>query len=305
MKAYVRQMIPNRLKKWMRTKLHSRVSDRFDELIEPYRRAKMTPFVDDCESNLARLRMHAHIIDKGLHRPDWQFGHGETCYSEAKRLLGKITGFESDPTLVWADKVIREYEAAQKGVRHISPESVFQQQTAVEPEYLKRFFCLRTTCRNFEEKAVSCEDLFSIIDAALQASSSCCRQTLKVYGSVDPKIVRETASCFSGFTGFSDFIPSALVFCADIRSYYLPGELFAPTFDTALAADHAALMAAAMGMSMGMLCWVPDSDRERRLRALHNIPEYETIVVGAVCGYPKQLARKPPRKSAHETLILT
>ncbi len=303
--AIVSKMVPDDVKAWMRKKLHARLPDKFDDLIAQYRKAISEPFSENVQSNLARLRMNVHIIDKGLHRPDWEFGHSDKCYAEAKKLLVDSSAADRDPTFKWADKVLREYEEAEvNGERSKTPESDFRQQDFVHANDLERFFASRTTCRNFEGRPVLREDLMRIVDAGLQAPSSCCRQTLKVYGSVTPETARDTARCFHGFTGFSDSIPSTMVFCADIRPYGMPGELFYPTFDTALAADHAALMASALGMSMAMLCWIPQKEREERLRTLHNIPEYEAIVVGAVCGYPKQQARKPPRKRVAEALVL-
>ena len=257
----------------------------------------------DIESELSELRYHAHIIDKGLHRVDWEKGRSVKHYEAAKNIISKYDGID-DPSFKWAKYIVNQYEKMQKsGCTESSSYSSNLEEYYIDNKSLYEFLKLRTSCRLFKEKPIGKEDVILIVKSALEAPSSSNRQTLKVYASINPKTAREAAKVFPGFTGFSHFLPAFFIFCADTRSYALDQELFRPSIDTALATQNAMLMATSLGMSMTPLVWRGHKNEESSLRKLWNIPKWEQIVMGATCGFPKINTFKPARKSVNKTVF--
>ncbi len=277
--------------------------DPFSEKIKRYRKLSIEKN-HDSESHLSLLRMHAHIIDKGLHREDWEAGHSESNYRAAMKIIDQF-GDSDEVTLQWAIEIIQEYRRRQDGnLTDIKPFGIIPSPPPINPSELLSLLNIRTSSRAFNKKKVLEAHVEKIVEAALQAASSSNRQTLKIYATIDYRVAVKLASCFHGFTGFSDFVPSFFLFCVDLRSYSFPRELFVPTLDTALAVANGVLMASSIGMSMTQLIWLDDEGSDKFLRDYFCIPEYEVIVIGAVCGFPERVAVKPVRKDIESTLLL-
>ena len=260
---------------------------------------------DDPEFCLSMLRMYAHILDKGLHRQDWEPNHGNTVYKEAKRFLVLSNG-TSDPTFHWGKAVLLEYERRSLGNGTDINQKLHEHVVAppITPQQLMQHVKYRTSIRSFEQRRITEEDAKRIAEAALEAPSSCHRQTLRIYATTDPECAPKVGSCFHGFAGFSAFVPAFFVFCVDLRPYSFPAELFTPTLDTGLAVENALLMASSLGISMTLLNWTGKSPAEERLRSYLGMAEHEAVVVGAACGYPGEAASKPARKAISSTLVL-
>jgi len=260
------------------------------------------------DSQFALLRQYAHELDKGLHRKDWVPGHGESAYQKSRCLYRRLIGNESPPNDVfrWIQNILSEYEQRKRQAPgEVAPLASTEEPFRLPPEDMARAIAARVSSRWFQQKKIQDAVLEQIAEAAVQAPSSCNRQTLQIFATLDPARALEILKCFKGFTGFSPFIPCAMVFCADLRPYQFPNELFIPTLDTALAVENALLMASAHGLNATLLTWGSrNAEEDRRLRHLLEIPNHMEIVVGAACGYPEQNAIRPARKSVAETLRL-
>jgi hypothetical protein len=247
--------------------------------------------------------MYAHILDKGLQYEKWQPGHSHEVYIKAKSLIEEYSDSE-DPTVAWARDVITEYE--RRDISNVLVGGRHTHRTVVFPDNMvdsfKPLLAARTSVRQFSDKPLTEAQVRELVQAALQAPSSCCRQTLKVYATVRESIAYKVASSFNGFTCFSESIPAFLLFCVDLRSYSFPGELFTPCYDTALAVENAALMATAMQMSLTQLAWNGKSESDKFVRDIFGIPKHEEIVVGSIIGYPASVPVKPARKSIDSAL---
>ena len=256
---------------------------------------------EDEQTAIARLRAYAHSLDKGLHMTDWAPGHSKSVYHEALSIAEDLES--SDPTYVWASKVLREYEYRQIGqVRTKTPLGQDVVHSPITSQNFMRFLQFRRSNRQYTNKPVALEHVEMIVAAALEAPSSSNRQTLKVYATVDPDIAIKIGQNFHGFTGFSPYVPAMFVFTVDLRPYKFPAELFVPILDTGLGVENAALMAFSLGLSMTQLIWVGDQESDLNLRSYFDIPFYEDIVVGAACGFPEYGTVKPIRKSVDDTL---
>jgi nitroreductase len=275
------------------------------ERLSRYKKVQQGVFPDDDEVRLSRLRAYAHILDKSLHHPEWEYGRGREIYELASKLLIQLDGHDC-PTKAWANEIVSQYEARQKGFAQ-SPErhtDDMQENIKLCSEDLSRLMANRRSCRQYAERKVERDVLAAMVSAAIEAPSSCSRQTLRVYCEDRPGSVKEVLQYFKGFTGFGSYVPVCMVYGADLRPYGMPKELFVPHLDTGLAAQNAAIMAAAHGVSVTYLSWASHSPgQDVGLRAYFEIPDYVEIVVGCACGYPRFFAMRPQRKRVDSTLI--
>ena len=301
----VASLFPQRFRQGVHNVLRVRYFQRpFDPVINFYAKAAERQFTADGHGTMGMLRMCAHILDKGLHDLNWEPGHSVAIYEQTRKLL-VVCSDSKDSTYSWAKSVVAEYEKRREQVGE--PLSPWGADSVSSPITAGDFLDLaegRVSVRCFKEESVLPEQVVRLVEAGLAAPSSCNRQSLQVYACVEPDRAKNIASLFHGFTCFSSFVPCVLVMCADVRAYHMPVELFVPTYDTGLAVSNMALMAHAMGLSMTQLIWSGRNkmDREKRLRVLLDIPDYQDIVVGAVCGFPLRGANRPTRKSVKNTV---
>lgn len=284
---------------------HRREKAAYQLKLRPYRRASAQGDSGDAQFCLAKLRMYAHVVDKGLQRHDWKSGHSKSAHRSGVRFLHRCQETD-DPTYQWAESILERYGRGVAGECRTSGGAAIEEPAAppITPDQLMRQLKFRTSTRCYVQREVSEEHARMIAEAALEAPSSCHRQTIKIYGSVNPEVTKIIGACFHGIVGFGDFLPMMLIFCADLRPYGYPAELFTPSIDTALAVENAVLMASSLGISMTLLNWVGRPESEEQLRACLDIAEHEAIVIGAVGGYPARPAARPIRKPVAKTLVL-
>jgi nitroreductase len=258
---------------------------------------------------IAKARLCAHIIDKGLHRPDFEPMHSMGLRQDLGHII-KMDGLHDDGTLTWVKTIIHDYDAAQVG-GNIALEgygsSFFRQHDCLTPEQYLLFLHLRRSCRNFMEgERVTEGQLYKIMEAALEAPTSCNRLAVKMYATLDPDKARAVLSCFPGYTCFGPYIPCAIVFCVDLSAYTIPLELFLPTIDSGLVISYGLLMATAQDLSITLLAAaILKSQEEARLRKLLGIPDHMSIVVGGACGKPKSLPRRPGRPRPEDAVVIS
>ncbi len=259
----------------------------------------------DVEVDMARIREYAHRLDKSLERSDWESGHGQKEYYEVRSLLDKNAHIDNETTR-WAGGICESYRRFQDEGRFRRSEGRGRSSLQLSADDLLRFMQERRSCRFFLEKRVPESVVERIIEAAIEAPWSCNRMALQVYSYTLPQRAADVLKCFNGFTAFSSYVPCAFVFCVDLRAYSMPQEIFVPHLDVGLAAENAALMATALGVSMAFLSWGSSNcARDEQLRKILGIPWWCEIVVGAACGYPSRIPGKPARRSVDEVLTIS
>ncbi|MDF7799801.1 nitroreductase family protein [Pontiellaceae bacterium B1224] len=306
--SIIRKVIPTRVYRMIKG-LPYLVPDGYRTRIQRYEDIAHRKHKFCNDAKMARLRLYCHILDKGLHRDDWEPGHSVNSYREAKTLVEQLdlaVELKDNSCLVWAKEIVHEYETRQQlDPKKINPLYAKQHVRSGSPEVLLELLQTRTSTRSLKNEAISKDVIKQIALAAAEAPSSCNRQTIRIFSTIDNAESLEVLKCFRGFTGFSEHIPCALVFCVDLRPYTFPGEIFVPTVDASLATENAVLMASVLGVSATLLSWGSSTVEENnRLRNLLNIPEYYEIVVGAACGYPAREAIRPKRKSVDDILFI-
>ena len=279
---------------------------RFAAEVERVRCFRDCPGLRDDEFWAAELRRLAHIIDKGLQRADFEPGHSASIYQSAREALARIQSkaMLNDPSVVWASNKICEFENGQPTQGTSRPD----QEAAVPSCSYSALVDLvvgRSSVRSYSDRAVSDDEMRKVVWGLNWASTSCNRQTAKAVATNDPPLVRQCTETCQGATCFSEFVPCFLSFCADLRSYFVPNEIWLPMVDVALGTQNCCLAAHSLGLSLTLLSWAQASDEEeRRLRKLLGIPAHYRIVVNAAMGYPGRSVPPPARKSLATTLVL-
>jgi nitroreductase len=250
-----------------------------------------------------KLRQAAHILDKGINTDQWEAGRSVFWYERAKEILEEIEVPEGteDSSIVWANDVIKRYENLQsqkKNCRRIRPNLEF----GCYNEELQYVIRERRSVRSFNEQKVPLDVIEKIIEVINWSPTSCNKQTAKIFVTNNPSLSRICLSTCKGGTGFGEFVPSFLCFCADLRSYSLPEEMFLPFIDISLGIENCALVSYSLGMSLTLLSWALHTDAdEKKLRSLLEIPEYYQIIVNGVLGFPKYIPEAPQRKPVKST----
>lgn len=252
------------------------------------------------------LRMNAHFLDKGNCRVDSEPGHAQEPYRIARAALNHLPDewLEQDPSLQWARTVLRRYEDLQRGesLQLSDPVSNLPPDT---PDLLRAVILGRRSIRRFLERSVTKNKLQEVMSVINWAPSSCNRQPIVAFASIDPEIVTKCVSTCKGATGFGTFVPCFIAFCADLRTYTFPREIWMPYIDVALGVQNCCLMAYALGMSITLLSWAHHNEEEEDLlRTSLEIPQSYEIVVNGVLGYPEHGMEPPLRKAKDCTLFI-
>ncbi len=256
----------------------------------------------------AMLRKYAHIVDKGLQREDWGPNHSANDYARACDALAHISNptCRQDPSIVWACDTLEEYKRSQStscSGRLLIPASAAPPVSAARA--LHDIIRGRRSIRHYERRSVTAEVISTVAEAIVWSPTSCNRQPAKVFATLDPQLATRCLKLCKGFTGFGDYVPSFLCFCADMRPYSLPAEIWLPIVDTALGVQNCCLVAHSLGLSVTLLSWAQSTATdERDLRELLGIAPYYHIVVNGAMGYPKHNVDPPARKSMGDTLVL-
>jgi nitroreductase len=303
--SIIRKILPRRMYRILRTgpmivpSYHRTLCDDIERMIDIQYNS-----VEDQELAILRLRKDAHIIDKGLQRKDFKIGHSKQYYKQAKSSLSKIKNdtFLNDLSIQWSIRKIEEYEFRQHGKEYIH-----EQEEPFIGNYtdLIKIIKSRRSVRNYAPKAVNSDVIAQVLEPVNWASSSCNKQPIKVYVTNKPLLVSECLKQCKGATGFSDFVPSFMTFCADMRGYVLPSEIYLPMIDVSLGIQNSVLAAHTLGLSCTLLSWAQKNDTEEKLlRELLGIPEYYMIILNMTMGYPECFSPVPERKSLNNTYIL-
>jgi nitroreductase len=230
-------------------------------------------------------------------------GHSKLIFDSFIKHL-KITEEQKleDSTIEWAISKRSLYEDLQKD-GFIKPLGDKVINSPIEFENFLDFIKVRRSNRFYLEKPISKEILNKLAITVNWASSSCNKQPIRLYTTINPDLAKTCLMHCKGGTGFGAFIPAFICFCADMRGYYLPDELYLPMIDVSLGAQNFFLAASTFDLSGTILSWaLKDTNDENELRKLLSIPPYMQIVFNAVIGYPQKNYITPARKSLDQTI---
>lgn len=207
----------------------------------------------DEEVYFSKLRTKAHILDKGLNIIPFEKGHGKNVYLNCLELMGKIKSDSiiNDPAYHWCKEVLFHYENAQKLNNNIS----HSKQVTINEEERKIFNKVvrsRISCRNFTNERIENDIWDRILEMAVLAPSSCCRQPARYYIINNPEIILKLIPNIAGATGFSKGIPNLICVTADHRAYDIK-DRFLPFIDVALNVENFVLACSSFNVSTTIL----------------------------------------------------
>ena len=248
-------------------------------------------------------RKYAHIVDKGMHSDNVSVGHSGLYYQLLKSKMEKLDSatLVNDPSLIWVKDRINKYETLQtEGAANFplgTLSELLSNKDDLSCENLVELIKFRRTNRSFKEMLLSSEDVNKMLEVVHWSASSCNKQPIKVFYSLEPSLNSKGMQCCKGATCFSSFVPGFFVFCADSRGYVWPLEYQLPSIDVSLGAQNFFLVGTTLGISGSILTWSQKTkEDEIHLRTLFQIPDHYIIVFCAAMGYAKRISQTPSRK---------
>lgn len=254
--------------------------------------------------NTGALRKYGHMIDKGLQSPSREPGHSLQVASRLDELL--VLKATNCDTVTWAEEILELHCKLQKGEIKDSTYSKFpfENDNLITSELLLNFLKERRTLRHFKKDEMPSEkDIKKLLEASIWAPSSCNRQTIVNYFTLDEKLSFNCTKQNKGATSISGKHAFICV-CYDTRSYHLPQESLTGIIDATLGFQNSLLMAHALGLGACVLNWSHSSMKENEtLRELLSIPDYCEIAFNVIVGIPDGGAPIPGKKNATEYII--
>lgn len=254
---------------------------------------------DSVEKKMMLLRKYAHIIDKGLHRVDAEPGHSATIAIELQNLVQElsITVVAKDPSYIWAKEKLDKYKILQIHPEEYTPFFGRPQKNIIDYELFFDFIKSRRSNRHFRSITISDEEWEKIEQLGKWAPSSCNKQPVKAFTTLNPQIAKQCLECCDGGTGFSEFIPAFTAIAVQTQAYVLPMEYSLPFIDGALAAQNMILGANSLGITGCFLTWAQKTPpKEARLRELLKIPPEYQIILNLAFGRAASTSMTPERK---------
>jgi nitroreductase len=240
------------------------------------------------------IRFRSHFLDKITRWDDDPRKRGEEHRGKVESALEewRRRGYEFGPDKQWAEQVLRRYEEYRKNrVKMIV-------RPAHEPGPIDVFSVIknRKSVRFWKRQIVEREKIEAIVQAALEAPSSCNKSAwlFFVYENDLDSIVEGDA------TGASMTTKAPVrIYVAVDESFYR--EIYAPALDAGLAMQNMILAAHALGLG-SCLVYEPAMAEDGKLPEGLDIPPHIRIYCGVFLGYPDEDPIKPERVNVNEAL---
>ncbi len=254
--------------------------------------------------NSGALRKYGHMVDKGLQSPQREAGHSLPIASRLNELLElKEKQCESS---VWAKHMLDLHSELQNSTigDDIYVNFAFVNESKINSDMLLHFLKERRTLRHFaHDKMPTLAEINMILETTVWAPSSCNRQTIVNYFTLNEALVSQCTKQNKGATAISGKHAFISV-CYDTRSYHLPQESLSGMVDVSLGFQNALLMVHALGLGACVLNWShADKNENVTLRQLLNIPDYCEIAFNVIVGVPNGGAPAPGKKNKLEYIV--
>lgn len=254
-------------------------------------------FSSNPEKDFSDLRMYCHMLDKGLNNGAFEPGHSLNIFKKAKELSIRLHPyFGEDKEFQWIEGIIKSFEEAQKtGSPSLVNNSAYEY-SSQEINDLTKFIKRRTSCRNFQDKKIQDEIIQKIIDIAVDAPNSCCRQSVRYYFSQDKDLIKEISPKIAGLTNFTNV--QCLVCVAAETSYYDLIDKNLRFIDASLSAENFLLGASLYGI-YGTICNSFHANKSEKAFCKNklNVKDTEDIIFFMAIGYPTVIPQKPVRRT--------
>lgn len=160
-----------------------------------------------------------------------------------------------------------------------------------------QFLESRFSCRAFDSRLLSSEEVDRLLKIARNAPSQCNRQSVRVHFYQKPEKVQELLTYQGGSKGFAEAISNLFVVTFQITGWGGPGQRNQGYVDAGLFSMSLMLGCHALGLASCPLNLAVSNRTEALIRRCGNIPQYESLVmmvaVGTVDGRLERAAMSP------------
>ena len=153
----------------------------------------------------------------------------------------------------------------------------------------------RRSVRSYEDRDVEPDVLEQVLDAGRRAPSANNRQEWKFVVVRDAKLRGQLSQAAHG-QSFVAEAPVVIAACATETGHVMPCGHPSYLVDVAIAIDHMALAARALGLGT---CWIGAFDQQK-VRDVLGIPEPVQVIELLPLGYPTSWPSPTPRKALDE-----
>lgn len=174
----------------------------------------------------------------------------------------------------------------------------------IEFEELKELFISRRSVRWYQDKPVPIELIQKAANIASFAPSACNRQPYRFLFCNDKQKTFAIADCAMGTTGFAENLPAIIAVVGDLSAYPAERDRHVIYIDGSLAAMQLMLALETLGLSTCPINWPDMQEREKRIRKIIKLKDYERIVMLMAVGYADPTGGIPYSQKKENNLIL-
>lgn len=255
---------------------------------------------------MSLLSWHAHQTEKATkHRSAAASNARPRGFRHFDALTHYLKEIESRPhldaseheALAWIRSVHAEYDIWRRTPDHINIKSIAPTATQKEhastitPDAMHHLIRQRTSARVWQPRDIDDAILTQLIDAGLQAPSSCNRQGV-VITVLKQSLPREQKEGVNNPFMLNN-APAIFYIAADPSLY---PERQAPALDAGMAAQNILLLAESHGLA-GCAMYHSESFNQKQLRQRLNLTSNLYVYVALLIGYPGEFPIKPRRMS--------
>lgn len=250
----------------------------------------------------AQITKDYHRVEKGLalRYPKRPFGAAVLNrldmlipVAEAKGEAAKYVSFAQS-----ARTALLEWNEGMAVAEDVSPVRVA---SAGSTDDVRKFFSTRRSTRDFDDRAVSLDDLIEAVELAINTPSVCNRQAWHVRFQLDREDIVQSLAFQNGNTGFTENIPALAIVTVDTRLFAGSGERNQGWIEGGLFSMSLVWALHGMGLDSCMLNMSLPNRHTDALRKELGIPDNELIIMMIAIGYGREghrVARSPRRDIA-------
>ena len=298
---------------------------RFFEAVNHY-----SPYTDYQKTHLERdIICTYHVIEKGLSMPEFRIRFGIPAVKRLQRLISlwdqqnKSGSLKPNNQLEAAKSVLKAYvlRHSELGINVddvVQPSdelSLFhdvkggvipsQKLAPGDRDAFIRVLLTRQSIRNLIKNQPPCHEVLkAAIQYAIRTPSVCNRQTWRVHV-FEGDVLEQIMEIQGGNRGFGHTIPTALIVTSDMRYFGGDGERYQAWVDGGMFSMTLLLTLHAHGIGAVALNWAVKNKKDRALRDVTSIPDYERIIMIIGCGYPREGALCPASQRREVDSIVT
>jgi nitroreductase len=258
-----------------------------------------------------QLRRNVHMLEKGLtmrpRRPVFGMDYIKQTVETFVTLRGRVDSPLGRDETLWMNSVLADYFDATREAsddRHKSLEATFVASgtgtsdershgphhpelaaSPVEPENLLALARGRRSVRWFQPRPVSRDIVDRAMAVAVEGPTACNRQPYRYLVFDDAASVKKVAAIPMGTRGYADQLTGIVVVVGDMSAFFDPRDRHLIYIDGCLASMGLILGLESEGVGTCVINWPDMPEKEREMRDLLHLAEYEKVIMLIAYGY--------------------